>query len=57
MLQAADTTLDSVRKGADANPGATEAGYFWKDGLLFQKWIPWGQDKQDMAVEQLILPM
>ena len=45
MLQAADTTLDSARKGADANPGATEAGYFWKDGLLFRKWIPRGQNK------------
>lgn len=37
VLQAADTTLDSARKEADVNSGA---GYFWKDGLLFRKWIP-----------------
>ena len=57
VLQAADTTLDLVRKEADANPGATEAGYFWKDGLLFQKWIQRGHDEQDIAIEQLVLPM
>ena len=58
VLQAADTTLDSVRKEADGNPGdSSEVGYFWKDGLLFRKWIPRGYEEQDMAVEQLVLPM
>ncbi len=54
VLQAADTTLDAVRKEADVNSGA---GYFWKDGLLFRKWIPKGHHEQDVATEQLILPM
>ena len=57
VLQAADTTLDAVRREADENSGATGAGYFWKDGLLFRKWISQGQDEQDMTNEQLILPM
>ena len=57
VLQAADTTLDAVRREADENLDAAGAGYFWKNGLLFRKWIPRGRDKQDMTNEQLILPM
>ena len=53
-LQALDSTLGEIRtvKGCEPTEGV---GFFYKDGLLFQRWIPYGRDKETV-VEQLVLP-
>lgn len=56
-LQAADTTLDAVRRAADGHPCSAGVGFFRRDGLLFRTWTPPRRDKQDMSVEQLVLPV
>ena len=56
-LQAADTTLNAVRGAADGHPCSAGIGFFRRDGLLFRRWTPPGRDKQDMSIEQLVLPV
>ena len=56
-LQAADATLNAVREAADGHPCSAGIGFFRRDGLLFRRWTPPGHDKQDMSVEQLVLPV
>ena len=56
-LQAADATLNAVREAADGHPCSAGIGFFRRDGLLFRRWTPPGRDKQDMSVEQLVLPV
>ena len=56
-LQAAEATLNAVREAADGHPCSAGIGFFRRDGLLFRRWTPPGRDKQDMSVEQLVLPV
>ena len=56
-LQAADTTLNAMREAADGHLCSAGIGFFRRDGLLFRRWTPPGRDKQDMSVEQLVLPV
>ena len=56
-LQAADATLNAVREAPDEHPCSAGIGFFRRDGLLFRRWTPPGRDKQDMSVEQLVLPV
>ena len=56
-LQTADTTLNAVREAADGHRCSAGIGFFRRDGLLFCRWTPPGRDKQDMSVEQLVLPV
>ena len=55
-LQEKDASLDAVRKMAEDHPCSTGVGFFLKDGLLYRLWTPAGRDKQDLAVEQLVVP-
>ena len=51
-LQALDSTLGELRrtvKGCEPTEGV-----FYKDGLQFRRWIPYGRDKE-MVVKQLVL--
>ena len=56
-LQAAGATLNAVREAADGHSCSAGIGFFRRDGLLFCRWTPPGRDKQDMSVEQLVLPV
>ena len=56
-LQAAGATLNAVREAADGHSCLAWIGFFRRDGLLFRRWTPPGRDKQDMSVEQLVLPV
>ena len=64
-LQALDPTLSEVRQTAKAakfDDSEEEIGLFYRDDLLFKRWIPTRFQKMDregrrsMAVEQLVLP-
>lgn len=45
-----------VRTAVKMHESTEGVGFFYKDGLLFRRWVPFGRDKEDMAVEQLVLP-
>ena len=56
-LQESDVTLEAVRKAADGSPSTAGVGFFRRGGLLYKRWAPPGRDSEDMAVEQLVLPL
>ena len=56
-LQETDTTLETARAAAEGEPSTAGAGFFKKDGLLYKRWIPPGCNAEEMAVEQLVLPL
>ena len=56
-LQAADTTLNAMREAADGHPCSAGIEFFRRDGVLFRRWTPPKCDKQDMCIEQLVLPV
>ena len=55
-MQGADETLVAVRKAAEGTPSTAGSGFFKRDGLFYRQWTPPGQDAEEMAVEQLVLP-
>ena len=55
-LQEKDDTLAAVRRAAIGEACSAGVGFFKQDGLLYRKWTPPGQDKEEMVVEQLVLP-
>ena len=57
VLQSADPTLDAIRKAANGHPCSAGVGFFQRDGLLYRRWTPPGRGKEDMEIEQLVLPM
>ena len=56
-LQATDPTLDAPRKAANGHPCSAGVGFFQKDGLVYRRWTPPGRGKEDMEIEQLVLPL
>ena len=56
VLQATDPSLGDVRSAVKMQESAEGVGFYYKDGLLFRRWVPHGRDREDMAVEQLVLP-
>lgn len=56
ILQATNSTIGAVRSAVKEHESTGGIGLFYKEGLLFRRWIPPGQDKEDMMVEQLVLP-
>ena len=56
-LQESDTTLEAIRKAAGGSPSTAGVGFFRRDDLVYRRWIPPGRDSEDMAVEQLVLPL
>ena len=55
-LQETNTSLNSARQAADENSCSSGIGFFKKDGLLYRLWTPPDRNKEDMAVEQLVVP-
>ena len=56
-LQETDTTLEAVRRAASGEACSAGEGFFRRDGLVYRRWTPPGCDTEDMAVEQLVLPL
>jgi len=55
VLQATDPTLGNLRKIAETSVSRPGVAFFWRDGLLYRRWVPKGRDRE-MSVEQLVLP-
>ena len=51
-----DDSLVAVNKAADGGPSTAGVGFFRRDGLLYRRWQPPGQDSELLVVEQLVLP-
>ncbi len=56
-LQGKDSTLTAVRRAASGEACFAGIGFFQRDGLLYRRWTPPNQDREEMAVEQLVLPL
>jgi hypothetical protein len=55
QLQKEDDTLESAWKAAKGEVSTAGPGFFERDGILYRRWIPHGQD-DDTPIEQLVLP-
>lgn len=55
-LQKEDDTLVAVNTAADGDPSTAGVGFFRRDGLLYRRWQPPGQNSEALVVEQLVLP-
>ena len=55
-LQKEDDTLVAANNAADGDPSTAGVGSFRRDGLLYRRWQPPGQDSEALAVEQLVPP-
>ena len=56
VLQETDPSLESIRKAADGHASTAGVGFLRKEGLLYRRWVPPGRDREDMSVDQLVLP-
>ena len=56
-LQEADETLSAVRRAARGEASTAGSGLYKEQGLLHRRRTPPGRDGEDMAVEQLVLPL
>ena len=56
-LQKVDATLEKIKQVVSTNPDGTSRQFYGKDGLLYRCWMPPHRCSDDMAVEQLILPV
>ena len=56
-LQEEDPSLSTIKKAAEGEANAAGVGFYKKDGLLYRKWTPPGRDEDEMAVQQLVLPV
>ncbi len=56
ILQATDPSLGEVRMAVKVHESTEGVGLFYKDDLLFRRWVPHGRDKKEMAVDQLVPP-
>ena len=64
LSQALDPTLEDIRSAVKTRESTEGVGFFYKDDLLYRRWIPSRVDrgatsrseKMSMAVEQLVLP-
>ena len=56
-LQQVDSTLEVPRKLAEEGDDSSGEGFFfYRDGLLFRRWIPKEPGGDDRVVKQLVLP-
>ena len=56
-LQKVDPTLEKTRQITSTNTDEASQKFHEKDGLLYRWWMPPHYCSDDMAVEQLILPV
>lgn len=54
-MQKEDETLKSVREAAEGKTEWVDSGYFEKDGLIYQRWIPVGAGAVEWT-DQIVLP-
>ena len=57
VLQETDSSLESIRKAADGHASTAGVGFFRREGLLYRRWVPPDRGREDMSVEQLVLPL
>ena len=57
QLQEEDSSLDAVRRAVKGEASTAESGFFRRDGLIYRKWTPPGQDQEEWAIKQLVLPI
>lgn len=46
-----------MRKAAQGEASTAGRGFYKEGGLIYRRWIPPGRDGEDMAVDQLVLPV
>ena len=56
MWQKEDETLQEVCEAADGEQSTAGEGFYRRDGVIYRRWTPPGQDAEARAVEQLVLP-
>ena len=49
VLQATDSTLGKVRSAAKTRESTVGVGFFYRDGLLFRRWVHSGRNKGDSS--------
>ena len=55
-LQEGDETLSAARRAAKGEMNSAGKGFFLREGLLYRRWEPPGQEEGVGVVEQLVLP-
>ena len=55
-IQQEDDSLEAIRQAARGGVSTAGRGFFEKDGLIYRKWTPPGQDDGEMTIDQLVLP-
>ena len=56
-LQWEDPTLKEICKAVRQHPSTAGVGFYEENGVLYRRWIPPGRDTEEMAIEQLVLPV
>ena len=56
QLQEEDSSLETVRRAVKGEDSTAGSGFVRRDGLIYRKWTPPGQDFSEGAIEQLVLP-
>ena len=54
-LQREDDSLASIRELVSRLDNSDSNGYFERDGLIYQRWVPKGRDQSSFLVEQLVV--
>ena len=50
QLQEVDSSLDAVRRAVKGEASTAGSGFFRRDGLIYRKWTPPGQDQEEWAL-------
>ena len=50
-------TSKCYRKAADGHASTAGVGFFRREGLIYRRLVPPDRDREDMSVEQLVLPL
>ena len=55
-IQQEDESLETIRQAARGEVSTAGRGFFERDGLIYRKWTPPGQDEGEISIDQLVLP-
>ena len=56
QIQEKDSSVNAVRRAVKGKANTAGSGFFRQDGLIYKKWTLPGQDQEEWAIEQLVLP-
>ena len=56
QLQEEDSSLDAVCWAVKGEASTAGSGFFRRDGLIYRKWTPPGQNQEEWQIEQLVVP-